>query len=946
MKVLNINYNTSLEQLENLIRQNKDCRFIHYKHEFDLKKNENLITEARKNKNSHSLLFTLAHNGFYLYMTKEGNISSFVQHKELPILWKKISSGEAFYNEDGIVYSFDEEKKNPSNLLVIFSSINAPIYKTSLDRVFTKNFKSIGKHISDDTLIMRIADLGGITGSFYLNTKFLPENELNIQKLIKDIKMDKGVEKVVLLGASKGATAALYHGILGNYDFVAVDPIVTDDYYFTKYKDLHFMQNIANISKQESFERLLLKKEWSLDKSNKILITSRNSPQYSYLSKIIFDGYEREFSVYINTDPEIKDHPDVSPRSLMATTSLINKCLARIPIEKKVNYFTDEQYEKKQKYNFILENPSLAPESKKNNFLDDNKKEIKSITKYFKDLDENKFNPSDKYYLTEAQNFLTIKNYKDFRSTIVNGLKKYPESNLLLEAIGEFYFERNNYALSFFYFKKILNKEDLGLKEKYFAQLLLCSLIMSDYNQALIICQEFLKMHLQSNDVFIYYFFNDYIKRREINKIFFENEKFFKFFDKNGVSHSSILFLKEKIILENKNDTLSNLSIGPETKWRDFLALQKKSNSIFFKKIFGLIAYNVYSQQLPFYRNRLEIREFKFLFKSYYKSSYEFIKSIEKSTLDEKKIFVYILYRLGDFSLAHMVRKLVRECISKDLIYKDSYFDNLANYEKKLNCKGNFNLIENESKGSQGDWVKNITPCFFKRSEIENFSWGNGIDFQEYISGKNIALVAPVNTGSLNGAEIDGYDVVVRFNYRGSEKLGDASIFGKKTNIGYYAFSDIPADFDAQLFKAMDELDFVIVPDLAITRFSWLQKLGRKLRSRYNSYPYLVNPLLFGNANAVQRALIDLIRFSYKEIKVFNANLYYDDSICPEYGRPKTNRKSTFCYHEPISNYNYTRALMINGWIKVDKGLGDVLDLGEERYINSIQRSYGLDIFS
>lgn len=341
MKVVYIDHNFHVKQLEELLEENKDCKFIHYKHEFSLKENENLMTEERRNNNSCSLLFAMANRGFYQYMTKENRFSSFVQHDELPFLWKKISTGEAYFNEDGVVYSFDAKKLKPNKLLVVFSSVNSPIYKPHLDRMFTKNFSSIGKYVAEDTMIMRIADLGGVTGSYYLNSKYLPFNENNIQKLIKEIQFKNKIKKVVLLGASKGGSAALYHGMKGGYDFVAVDPIVTDDYYFKKFNDLHFMRNVCMISKQESFEKLLIDHDWQSTKINRVLITSKKSPQYEYLSKILFDKYLGNFSVYINSDPAIKDHPDVSPKSLMTTTSLVNKCLEDIPVKKEVLSFMD-----------------------------------------------------------------------------------------------------------------------------------------------------------------------------------------------------------------------------------------------------------------------------------------------------------------------------------------------------------------------------------------------------------------------------------------------------------------------------------------------------------------------------------------------------------------------------------------------------------------------------
>ena len=75
--------------------------------------------------------------------------------------------------KDGLVYSLTPPQIdiNP-NLLVIFSSISGKMYQPFLHRYFEQNFKSINKHISPNTAILRIADIGGVTGAYYLNTNF------------------------------------------------------------------------------------------------------------------------------------------------------------------------------------------------------------------------------------------------------------------------------------------------------------------------------------------------------------------------------------------------------------------------------------------------------------------------------------------------------------------------------------------------------------------------------------------------------------------------------------------------------------------------------------------------------------------------------------------------------------------------------------------------------
>lgn len=340
MKVLKIDYNYSKEKLEEILLSNPKVEFIHYKHKEKLLIGQNIITESRKNKEEKEILFCLANNGFYHYMVREDRQhSSFVHHKTLPVLWKDIVEKKFIYNEDGLVYSLEKPIIKAKKLLVLFSSINGPMYQSSLLRMYAHNFTKIGNFIDKDTQIMRIADIGGITGAYYMNTKYLPDNIRNIQKLISNIKDEVEADKIVLLGASKGGTGAILHGILGNYDFVSVDPILSDHFYLMNYDDSHFIKDIFLKSKEEVFKSVFSHRLKDISDKNQCIITSKNSQQYHYIKSLLLDKYSKNISLFFNVDPKIKSHPDVSPKSLFKTTELVNSCLNDEIIDKKTVEF-------------------------------------------------------------------------------------------------------------------------------------------------------------------------------------------------------------------------------------------------------------------------------------------------------------------------------------------------------------------------------------------------------------------------------------------------------------------------------------------------------------------------------------------------------------------------------------------------------------------------------
>lgn len=57
---------------------------------------------------------------------------------------------------------------------------------------------------------------------------------------------------------------------------------------------------------------------------------------------------------------------------------------------------------------------------------------------------------------------------------------------------------------------------------------------------------------------------------------------------------------------------------------------------------------------------------------------------------------------------------------------------------------------------------------------------------RDYLKGKSVAVVGPAPTGTMDGEEIDSFDVVVRMNWRGKENMPDAKEFGKRTDISLY----------------------------------------------------------------------------------------------------------------------------------------------------------------
>ncbi|WP_146068454.1 MULTISPECIES: XcbB/CpsF family capsular polysaccharide biosynthesis protein [unclassified Arthrobacter] len=341
--VLSIKHDHSASELNALLKAD-DCpvRFIHVDHGADnIGVQTNLVKLARTSDEVRELIATLTNNGFYSYVS-QANATRFVSEKSLDKLWLKLVSKEFVRHSNGVVYSFTPAARSDSarRLLVVFSSISGNINTPSLMRYFEQNYKSVQKFLPPDTAILRIADLGGVVGAFYMNTTHLPRNADNIQQVIQDVSREHGIahDSVVLYGASKGGTGALFHAIKGHYRCVAVDPIVDDEHYIIRYNDAHFTgNNIFPEPKKDVFNRIML--EMSLlpepPKSAPVrwsVICSGNSPQYKYISRTLIENANSRISFYDSRNPSIKDHPQVGQNTVNTATALMNFHLYSLPV--------------------------------------------------------------------------------------------------------------------------------------------------------------------------------------------------------------------------------------------------------------------------------------------------------------------------------------------------------------------------------------------------------------------------------------------------------------------------------------------------------------------------------------------------------------------------------------------------------------------------------------
>lgn len=311
----------------------KELRFVHVDHSGASSPGQNFIQFARKDTQAKDVVVALANRGLMAYTLREGT-TSFVHYERIPSLWTKVQEGEFSADENGLVYRIEQPLSGhvATHLLVVFSSMAGKIYTPSMMRHFEQNFASVQKYVPAGTAVLRIADLGGVVGAYYMNTNALPNNEDHVQSLVcRTMEMlSLRQQDVVLYGVSKGGTAALLHGIKGGFKVVSIDPILADEHYIVEWQDSHFTTGVFPEDKKDRFSRLFA--NFPKDRVSPIsIVTSERSPQHPYIMNAISGEVGTRIAIFNSLNPDISKHPDVGPKTLNLAVMLINSMMYGMP---------------------------------------------------------------------------------------------------------------------------------------------------------------------------------------------------------------------------------------------------------------------------------------------------------------------------------------------------------------------------------------------------------------------------------------------------------------------------------------------------------------------------------------------------------------------------------------------------------------------------------------
>ena len=142
----------------------------------------------------------------------------------------------------------------------------------------------------------------------------------------------------------------------------------------------------------------------------------------------------------------------------------------------------------------------------------------------------------------------------------------------------------------------------------------------------------------------------------------------------------------------------------------------------------------------------------------------------------------------------------------------------------------------------------------------------------------------------------------------------------------------------------MNELDWAIFDTAHRKDDVCFLGVEANLRQRYLiAHPH-INSYFKGTSNAIQRVLLDLLRFNTGKITVYNTNLFLENSYHKNYKSRGTlgAEHLIFNWHDPLSNFVFLKRLKEFNMIDTDEVLSNILKMNNEEYIDALEERYGI----
>lgn len=230
-------------------------------------------------------------------------------------------------------------------------------------------------------------------------------------------------------------------------------------------------------------------------------------------------------------------------------------------------------------------------------------------------------------------------------------------------------------------------------------------------------------------------------------------------------------------------------------------------------------------------------------------------------------------------------------------------------------------------------------------------------NFAACVARKRVAVVGPASSTAGQGPAIDGHDIVVRFNYR-EQGLGlDPLHKGERCDLAYFNRAQTEHLLTkGDLSRFPRTLSWVIArrQQHADALASALEAQAVRSHSdawphRYRSTPVYEVPMVRGLLNAAPNAVLDILHGGAATVDVFHVDFMLSVGRTQDYSPwikdfADATRSVIKCFagvHDPITQVAIMKTAYRSGRIHGDEPFCAALQLGEQEYMDALQRLYG-----
>lgn len=207
--------------------------------------------------------------------------------------------------------------------------------------------------------------------------------------------------------------------------------------------------------------------------------------------------------------------------------------------------------------------------------------------------------------------------------------------------------------------------------------------------------------------------------------------------------------------------------------------------------------------------------------------------------------------------------------------------------------------------------------------------------FRSLIRGKRVAVVAPAASELMQGEEIDGFDVVIRTNFRSHETIAKhAGHIGTRTNVAYYNGNFEPEN-RSEIVESLraKPLEFVCL------RFDDAEAAEAYSGVANLRISHMSNVYFRMNSYAIPKIIHDLLYFEPSQIKIFNADFFLGKRPHYEgYLSYDIQIVTSFMGHDILRNFRLMKAWHDLGMVDADEALSDILKLDEKEVVARVSQ--------